>query len=424
MNRRSKRRSQDLGGGSVPLGLVLMATGLLVREAAAVSSLTLRDYLSPLNAERAPRRATAFIILHTTEAPTRSALHQLYRYGEAHYLVDWKGVVYRIVDRRKVAFHAGRSMWEGQVNLDEISIGIEVVGYYDRDLNPAQYEALRILLADLKQIYRVPDHRILPHCMVAYGAPNRWHPRPHRGRKRCGLLFAMPDVRARLGLGDRPRVDPDVAQGRLVAADPYLEQALYGRRPPSMIPLAGTPSPTLPQSERVIQHGQTAWEVVGRQYRSSEVLYVFPNGQRFRGDEIRDWNRIPVGTRVSHARIAPGEETRGPVRELGRDGATARELAGVEYCAPTTFYVLPGGKVYGGHELTESQFRTLPAGTRLLVGYRSGGPVSRASPAYAICGPLWSSPETFYLFPDGSLRSGDTIREKLIPPGTRIFYPN
>ena len=69
---------------------------------------------------------------------------------------------------------------------------------------------------------------MLTHSQVAYGAPNKWQPRSHRGRKRCGMMFAMPSVRSKLNLTARPAFDPDVKAGRLVVGDAYLAQVLYG----------------------------------------------------------------------------------------------------------------------------------------------------------------------------------------------------
>ena len=75
-------------------------------------------YRSPRNAERRVRMATELIVLHTTEAPERSSLNKLSDRGEAHYCVTEAGTVYRIVDRDRVAFHAGRSMWNGKEDVD------------------------------------------------------------------------------------------------------------------------------------------------------------------------------------------------------------------------------------------------------------------------------------------------------------------
>lgn len=200
---------------------------LLIAQTVCAVTLDTSRY-SPRNRERPLRRQTNFIILHTTEAPTESSVNKLSANGECHYVIDPYGRIYRIIDSRRVAYHAGMSMWNGRVNLDESSIGIEMVGYHDRNLSAQQYTSLAALLRELKLQYKIPDERVMPHAMVAYGRPNQWQKRNHRGRKRCGMFFAQSNVRAKLGLKSRQGTDPDVRAGRLMVADPYLQSVLFG----------------------------------------------------------------------------------------------------------------------------------------------------------------------------------------------------
>ena len=44
-----------------------------------------------------------------------------------HYLIDRKGLILRMVEEDKVAWHAGKSKWKNFVNLNKYSIGIELV---------------------------------------------------------------------------------------------------------------------------------------------------------------------------------------------------------------------------------------------------------------------------------------------------------
>ena len=185
-------------------------------------------YRSPRNAERRVRKSTELIVLHTTEAPAKSSLNKLCERGEAHYCVTEVGTVYRIIDRDRVAFHAGRSMWNGKEDADEFSIGIECVGYHDKAMGMVQIRAIRDLVKELQKMYKIPDERVVCHSHVAYGAPNKWQKKNHRGRKRCGMLFAMPSVRAQLELARRPASDADVRAKRLVVGDDYLRRVLYG----------------------------------------------------------------------------------------------------------------------------------------------------------------------------------------------------
>ena len=204
-------------------------------------------YRSPRNPERRVRSSTELIVLHTTEAPARSSLNKLSDRGEAHFCVTEEGGVYAIVDRDRVAFHAGRSMWNGKEDVDNFSIGIECVGYHDKPMPMAQLAAIRNLVKDLKAMYRIPDERVLCHSHVAYGSPNKWQKHRHRGRKRCGMLFAMPSVRRVLDLKMRPAFDADTRAGRLVVGDDYLRGVLYGKTD-TMLAAYRLPAPPKPKA--------------------------------------------------------------------------------------------------------------------------------------------------------------------------------
>ena len=45
----------------------------------------------------------------------------------AHYIVEENGMIWRLVPDSRRAFHAGRSCWAGEIDLNAVAIGIEVV---------------------------------------------------------------------------------------------------------------------------------------------------------------------------------------------------------------------------------------------------------------------------------------------------------
>jgi N-acetylmuramoyl-L-alanine amidase len=414
------------------VALLLVAAGLAAWcSEAAAQGLKISDRLSPLNHKRPIRPQTRHIVLHTTEGDLEGSLCKIHRYGEAHYFVTPSGEVYRIIERQRIATHAGRSMWDGRGTIDNFSIGIEVVGYYDRDITAAQYAALRDLLRQLKSLYNLKDEDILTHSMVAYGRPNRFHSKNHRGRKRCGMLFANPEVRRRLGLSAGPSRDPDVAARRLIVADPELNRFLYQRpvvlatsfKPASQQSLAGQRS----GDAMVIEKGVNAWRIAREKYDDPGTIYLYPDGRRFRGTEIRDWDNIPAGTTVLF--LEEGHEREQEFEgflEIGKDGNTVRDLAGDLYADATTIYFFPDGLIRTGAELkgTASMRRLLnapPKGTRVLVGYIYGGYVQKGRAASRIAGKKWNYPSTFYRLPDGRILSGDEIDDRVIPARTLIF---
>ncbi|MDD5704916.1 MAG: N-acetylmuramoyl-L-alanine amidase [Kiritimatiellae bacterium] len=401
------------------LGCLALAAALFAATASLGAISVLDTYYSPRNRERPARGSTRFIILHTTEGRSRGAGAKLSRRGEAHYMIDEVGRIYRIIDQRRVAYHCGRSMWNGRTSLDNCSIGIEMAGYHNRDLTAAQYRALKDLLTEIQAIYGVPDERVLCHSMVAYGAPNQWQRRSHRGRKRCGMRFAMTSVRARLGLTAKPARDPDVTAKRLVVADPYLHRVLYSG---SATEQAQAAAKYLAKETNVIGPGRSAWDIARDEYNSADTVYVLPDGTRKNGTEIVNWRAIPRGTKVllSEGDANPPEQ----VRTLGTTGATPASVAGDESLSATTIYVLPDGRCLRGNTLTAEIIAAMPTGTRVLVGYKMDGPITSRRRAFDICGPCWQEADTFYLFPGGTLMSGNTVDAGRIPRGTMVLFKN
>jgi hypothetical protein len=391
-----------------------------------------KNRYSPLNAKRPWRRYGRYIILHTTEGEEVGSLNRIVRYGLAHYVVCPSGTVYRVIDKAKIAKHAGRSMWEGHSVIDNYSIGIEVVGYHNRDIKDAQYASLRELLRQLKSMYGIADDHVLTHSMVAYGRPNRFQDDNHRGRKRCGMIFARPDVRARLGLKSSPARDPDVDAGRLKVGDRELFRFLFQKQPkPVLVAEKGKGAPPAapieapPESSR-IDNQNTAWQIARERYDHPSTVYVFPDGNRLAGNQITDWTRIPTGTRVLLGEMDDDQPFEGFL-EIGKDGNTARDVAGAASASPTTIYFFPDGLIRTGAELKKRRsWRELldkpPKGTRVLVGYVYGGHLKTRRHPSRIAGEKWNYPSTYYRRPDGTILSGDDVDPKTIPPGTLIFY--
>jgi N-acetylmuramoyl-L-alanine amidase len=372
------------------------------------------SFYSFRNRERDVRRSTTLIILHTTETTSPAALNKLRDNGECHYYVAQDGLVYRIIDHRRVAFHSGRSMWEGRTNVDNFSVGIEISGFHNRPLTAAQYRAVAELVGELKYIYKIPDHRVLSHCHVAYGAPNKWHRRSHRGRKRCGMNLTSPAIRKILNLHSRPLYDPDVRAGRLVVGDAHLEQTLYGTLAQSQQAAAVFSAP----DSNVIARNRSAWDIARDLYNSPTTTYVFPGGTRKQGNQISDFRLLPAGTRVIVSSLADNPDESYQI--IGQHGQ-AQDIAGAEVLSPSTLYVFQDGSYKQGHQLTAAQLVALPYGTKVLVGYAVGGPISPSRVASQICGSRWRSKDTFFLI-SGTLVPGDEVDDKKIPAGSMIFY--
>ncbi len=396
-------------------GVTVIAAGMCLAASSAFAVIKFdNSFYSPRNRERAVRKSTSLIILHTTEAPSRSALRKVSDLGECHFCIDESGRVYRIMDHRREAYHAGRSMWNGRANVDEFSVGIEVCGYHNKSLAAAQYRALADLIGELKYIYKIPDQCVLSHSQVAYGAPNKWQRRSHRGRKRCGMMFALPSVRARLNLKARPSYDPDVKAGRLVVGDAYLAQVLYG----TVRQQKQTVATLRAQDSNVITKGRGAWDIARDAYNDPTTLYIFPDGKQKRGHQMANFKLLPVGTKVLVN--SPADNRTETYQVIGVNGK-AQDIAGDEVLRASTIYVYPDGRYIRGSQLGAKGAIALPYGTKVLLGYAIGGPVTASRKAIDICGNRWRSPETFFLI-SGVLIPGNKVDDAKIPVGAMVFF--
>ena len=92
----------------------------------------------------------------------------------AHYLVSKEGKIYNLLCPRFKAWHAGKSQWKKDKNLNNSSIGIELEnkghdhGY--TKFTSKQYGSLKELINFLKINYRLNDECILFHSDIS---PNR-----------------------------------------------------------------------------------------------------------------------------------------------------------------------------------------------------------------------------------------------------------
>ena len=133
-------------------------------------------YYSPNYREKArsDKSITMIIIHYTGMQSERESLIRLTsaRFKvSAHYLVGRNGRILNLVDSKYVAWHAGKSMWKKNKNLNKNSIGIELVikghkfGY--QKFTKVQIKNLISLCKKLKKKYKIKNDFILAHSDVA-----------------------------------------------------------------------------------------------------------------------------------------------------------------------------------------------------------------------------------------------------------------
>ena len=390
----------------------LICLCLFVLQVTAAPVVFKNNYRSPRNPERAVRKSTRLIILHTTEAHAKSSLNKLSERGEAHYCVVEDGTVYRIVDRNREAFHAGRSMWNGREDCDTYSIGIEVVGHHDQSMPLAQLAALKELIAQLQGVYGLSDDKVICHSHVAYGAPNKWHRHRHRGRKRCGMLFAMPSVRRKLGLDARPARDADIAAKRLVQGDAYLHSVLYGK---------------VDTMARVYGRGAPSSGTPARREKPPAAFVRTPAApKRQDGPPAKAAANTPPPPPPSSGSPSPAppseaEKEEGLIARFVPNFFQKKAKLVIPDASPRTEasprLELPKDLQIGRAGDTVRDLKTLES----LPGYVKGGPVTAELSPYRIAGSAWKAPDTYYYL-RGKITPGNKIDERAIEVGTLIFF--
>ncbi len=84
-------------------------------------------------------------------------------------MVERDGTVYQLVDERQRAWHAGKSKWGPDTDVNSSSIGIELDNNGHEPYAEPQIVALLALLADLQERYRIPTANFVGHGDIAPG---------------------------------------------------------------------------------------------------------------------------------------------------------------------------------------------------------------------------------------------------------------
>jgi len=122
------------------------------------------------------------VVLHASTQYTLDATVRVFQYPtslvSSHFIVGKEGRVMQIVPLERRAWHAGTSQLDGETDVNNFSVRIELVNLNDgMDPYPdLQYEALARLIFQLRQRYQIPDDRIVSHAQVALPAGRKSDP--------------------------------------------------------------------------------------------------------------------------------------------------------------------------------------------------------------------------------------------------------
>lgn len=131
----------------------------------------IQDRIIAVNKNKRTKPITC-IIIHDTGGDTLEGTLQWFLNPKAkvsaHYVIGKDGTIIRCVRDDERAWHAGESELFGQRDVNDFSIGIELVGVGDVYSN-VQMASLAELVSVLCKKYSIPLNRIVGHCHIAPG---------------------------------------------------------------------------------------------------------------------------------------------------------------------------------------------------------------------------------------------------------------
>lgn len=130
---------------------------------------------SPNFGERKGGRSIDTLILHYTGMKTGQAAQDWLCNAESqvscHYIVHEDGRIVQMVREADRAWHAGKSHWQGEDDVNSCSVGIEIVNgghdYGMPDFPKEQLAAVVRLSQSIVARHAIPAHRVLAHSDVA-----------------------------------------------------------------------------------------------------------------------------------------------------------------------------------------------------------------------------------------------------------------
>jgi N-acetylmuramoyl-L-alanine amidase len=130
---------------------------------------------SPNHDERDPAKPVDILLLHYTgmasgEGAVRWLCNPLSRVS-SHYVCFEDGRTVQLVDEGRRAWHAGKSWWAGETDINARSVGIEIVNpgheYGYRPFPEVQIDAVIALCQGILSRHPIPPERVLAHSDVA-----------------------------------------------------------------------------------------------------------------------------------------------------------------------------------------------------------------------------------------------------------------
>ena len=150
-------------------------TGPVSAPATRQNSMPVARFVGSPNFNRRPQGEISAIVMHATANSTLQGVISWFNNpkaeASAHYTIDKDGTIIQHVQDMNRAWHAGISTWQGRSNLNDWSIGIELVNLNNgQDPFPeAQHQAALNMVAYLCSRYQIRPELIVAHYDVSPG---------------------------------------------------------------------------------------------------------------------------------------------------------------------------------------------------------------------------------------------------------------
>ena len=134
------------------------------------------ELLSPnFSKKKRTKKFIKYVIIHYTgmqsEIESIKRLRSKKSKVSCHYLISRSGLLVKMVNENRIAWHAGKSKWKKMSNLNKYSIGIELVNkghkIFYQNFPKSQIKTLIELAVNLKKKYKIKKENFLGHSDIA-----------------------------------------------------------------------------------------------------------------------------------------------------------------------------------------------------------------------------------------------------------------
>jgi len=123
------------------------------------------------NFEISNKRKIKYIIIHYTGMKNQKLaikrLQSKVAKVSTHYVISKRGKIFQMVEDQNIAWHAGKSRWNGDINLNLKSLGIELVNNGLEKYPQKQMNSLVFLIKYLKNKHKIDKKHVLGHSHIA-----------------------------------------------------------------------------------------------------------------------------------------------------------------------------------------------------------------------------------------------------------------